>query len=97
MHPTVKPVALIADAMRDCSKRGGLVLDPFMGSGTSLIAAERTERRVSGLELDPLYVDTAVRRWQAFTGEPAVHVESGLEFAKVEHIRRTDVRPSAKI
>ena len=59
MHPTVKPVALVADALRDCSKRGGLILDPFVGSGTTLVAAERTGRVACGLELDPLYIDTA--------------------------------------
>lgn len=80
MHPTVKPTALIADAMRDCSKRGGIILDPFMGSGTTIIAAERTRRRAYGLELDPRYVDVAIRRWQAFTGRDAVHATTGLTF-----------------
>ena len=55
MHPTVKPVALVADAMRDCSRRGDIVLDPFMGSGTTIMAAERAGRRAYGLEIDPLY------------------------------------------
>ena len=68
-HPTVKPVALVADAMRDCSRRGDIILDPFMGSGTTIMAAERVGRRAYGLELDPIYVDTAVRRWQAYTGK----------------------------
>jgi DNA modification methylase len=72
VHPTVKPVALVADAMRDCSRRGDIVLDPFMGSGTTILAAERVGRRGYGLELDPLYVDTAVRRWQAFTKRDAI-------------------------
>ena len=71
MHPTVKPVALVADAIKDCSKRGGIVLDPFAGSGTILIAAERTGRRARALELDPGYVDVAIRRWQSFTGKNA--------------------------
>jgi DNA modification methylase len=62
MHPTVKPVALVADAIKDCSRRGGLVLDPFCGSGTILIAAERTGRKARALEIDPNYVDVAVRR-----------------------------------
>jgi DNA modification methylase len=70
-HPTVKPVALVADAMRDCSRRGDIVLDLFMGSGTTILAAERVGRRGYGLELDPLYVDAAVRRWQAYTGRDA--------------------------
>ncbi len=71
MHPTVKPVAMVMDAIRDCSRRGGIVLDPFGGSGTTLIAAERTGRDARVLEIDPLYVDVTVRRWQAVTGEAA--------------------------
>jgi DNA modification methylase len=63
MQPTVKPVSLVADAIKDCSKRGGLVLDPFCGSGTILIAAEKTGRRARAIELDPVYVDVAIRRW----------------------------------
>src|SRR6266853_3831365 len=80
LHPTVKPVALVADALRDCSSRGEIVLDAFLGSGTTLIAAERTGRICRGLELDPLYVDTAVRRWQALTGQHAQHAGSGRLF-----------------
>jgi DNA modification methylase len=72
MHPTVKPVALVADAIKDCSRRGGLVLDAFSGSGTIFIAAERTGRRARALEIDPAYVDVAIRRWQEFTGKPAL-------------------------
>src|SRR5262249_22402280 len=72
MHPTVKPVALLADAIKNCSRRGGLVLDPFSGSGTILIAAEKTGRKARALEIDPTYVDVAVRRWQAYTGKSAV-------------------------
>jgi DNA modification methylase len=80
LHPTVKPVALIADALLDCSARGDRVLDPFLGSGSTLIAAERTGRICHGIELDPLYVDTAIRRWQRHTGGQAVHVLSGKTF-----------------
>jgi DNA modification methylase len=80
MHPTIKPVALVADALKDCSRRGGLVLDPFCGSGTILIAAERTGRKARGLEIDPIYVDVAVRRWQAYTGKSAILVGSGETF-----------------
>jgi DNA modification methylase len=80
MHPTVKPVALIADAMFDCSRRNGLILDPFVGSGTTLIAAERTGRRARAIELDPKYVDVAVRRWQTKTGRAAIHAETGQPF-----------------
>lgn len=72
MHPTVKPVAMVADAIRDCSKRGSIVLDPFCGSGTILIAAEKTGRKVRTIELDPRYVDGAIRRWEKYTGKTAV-------------------------
>jgi DNA modification methylase len=80
LHPTVKPMAMVADAILDCSARGDIVLDAFLGSGTTLIAAERTARRCYGLELDPGYVDTAVRRWQALTGRSAHHALSGRSF-----------------
>ena len=65
MHPTVKPVALVADVIKDASSRGDLVLDAFGGSGSTLVAAERTKRRAALIEIDPFYVDTAIRRWQA--------------------------------
>ena len=80
LHPTVKPVAMVADAILDCSARGDIVLDAFLGSGTAVIAAERTGRRCCGLELDPAYVDTIVRRWQALTGGSAFHSTSGRRF-----------------
>ena len=80
LHPTVKPVGLIADAILDASRRGEIVLDGFLGSGTAVIAAERTGRRCFGLELDPAYVDVILRRWQAYSGTPARHAESGLTF-----------------
>ena len=79
-HPTVKPLAMVIDAIKDCSKRRGVVLDPFFGSGTTLLAAEKTGRIGRGIELDPHYVDVAVRRWQTLTGESAVHADSGLTF-----------------
>jgi hypothetical protein len=81
LHPTVKPVALVADAIMDCTARGDIVLDAFLGSGSTVIAAERVGRQCYGLELDPLYVDTIVRRWQAYTGERARHA-SGLLFSE---------------
>jgi DNA modification methylase len=90
LHPTVKPVALVADAILDCSARGDLILDPFLGSGTTIIAAERTGRRGHGIELDPAYVDTVVRRWQKFTGLEAVDQVSGLTFTKREEEARHD-------
>jgi DNA modification methylase len=80
LHPTVKPVAMVADAILDCSARGDIVLDAFLGSGTTLIAAERTGRRCHGMELDPAYVDTSVRRWQKLTGGSARHAASGRSF-----------------
>ncbi len=78
MHPTVKPVAMVADAIKDCSKRGGIVLDSFAGSGTTVIAAEKTGRVAHALELDPKYVDVAARRWEAYAGKTARHAETGL-------------------
>jgi DNA modification methylase len=80
LHPTVKPVAMVADAILDCSSRGDVVLDPFLGSGTTLIAAERVGRRCFGIEIDPAYVDTIIRRWQAFTGDAARHATTGEVF-----------------
>ena len=84
LHPTVKPVAMIADALYDCSNRGQWVLDPFLGSGSTLIAAERTGRHCAGIELDPLYIDTAIRRWQRHTGLDAVHATTGQTFSQTE-------------
>ena len=72
MHPTVKPVAMIADAMRDCSNRSGLVLDVFGGSGSTLIAAEDCGRKARLLELDPVYCDTIIERWEQLTGRKAL-------------------------
>jgi ParB-like chromosome segregation protein Spo0J len=80
MHPTVKPVALVVDAIKDCSRRSGVILDPFGGSGTTLIAAERTGRIARIAELDPAYVDLTIRRWEALTGEHAVDGKTGLPF-----------------
>ncbi len=80
LHPTVKPVQLIADAMLDASALGDVVLDPFLGSGTTMIAAERTGRICYGMELDPTYVDTAIRRWQVYTGKRARHALTGRAF-----------------
>ncbi len=75
---------MVADAILDCTARGDIVLDGFLGSGTTVIAAERTGRRCFGLELDPLYVDTIVRRWQAYTGEQARLASSGRSFDELE-------------
>jgi DNA modification methylase len=93
MHPTVKPVALVADAIKDCSSRGALVLDPFCGSGTILVAAERTGRKARAMEIDPAYVDVAVRRWQDYTGKAAVLAASGETFESIEEQR--SAKPAA--
>jgi DNA modification methylase len=74
----------VADAIKDCSHRAGLVLDPFCGSGTILIAAERTGRKARALEIDPNYVDVAVRRWQAYAGKSAALAGSGETFEATE-------------
>ena len=84
MHPTVKPVALVADAILDCSKRGAIVLDSFGGSGTTLIAAERTGRRGRMMDLDPVYVDVTVRRFQKLIGENVIHADTHLTFDETE-------------
>lgn len=83
MHPTVKPTQLIADAILDASPRTGHVLDPFAGSGSTILAAERTGRTAYAMELSPLYVDVAIKRFEAATGISAVHAASGLCFAEL--------------
>jgi DNA modification methylase len=83
-HPTAKPVALIADAIKDCTRRGDVVLDTFSGSGSTIMAGERVGRHARALEIEPRFVDVAIRRWQAFTGRDAFHAESGLSFDEIE-------------
>jgi DNA modification methylase len=83
LHPTVKPVALIADIILDASPRGGVILDPFGGSGSTLVAAEVTCRQARLVELDPLYVDTIIARLEALTGVQAVHAGTGLTFREM--------------
>jgi DNA modification methylase len=99
-HPTVKPVAMITDAIRDCSRRGDLILDPFCGSGTVFLAAERSGRRARAIEIDPHYCDVAIRRWQTRTGKSATHVESGTSFAEREEqtseLAKSEVRHACK-
>jgi DNA modification methylase len=82
LHPTVKPVAMIADAIRDCSNRGGLILDPFGGAGTTLIAAERTGRRARVIEINSAFVDLSIERWQRLTGGIAVNADTGQPFTR---------------
>ena len=100
MHPTVKPVALIADAIRDVSHRGDIVLDSFGGSGTTMIACERVDRVCYSIELDPLYVDTAVIRWMKLTGRQATLESTGQTFANVAYSRASEpqfeVNPRAR-
>ena len=104
MHPTVKPVALVADAMRDCSMKREIVLDTYLGSGTTVLAAEKTGRQGLGMEYDPAYVDVAVRRWQAYARADAILVGDGRTFDEIEADRvgskttpnlGTPVRPQA--
>ena len=79
-HPTVKPVAMIADAIKDCTRRGDVILDGFGGSGSTMLACERVGRSARLIEFEPRFVDVAVRRWQSFTGRDAVHAASRLHF-----------------
>jgi len=83
LHPTVKPVKLVADAILDCSTRNGIILDAFCGSGTTMLAAERTGRRGYGIELDPQYCDVIIQRMQSATGVEAVHFQTGEKFSSV--------------
>ncbi|WP_037507468.1 DNA modification methylase [Rhizorhabdus wittichii] len=91
MHPTVKPVALIADAMRDCSRRGDIILDCFGGSGSTLIAAQKTGRVARLMEIDPAYCDVIVRRWEAFTGKRATLAATGQTFEEVAELRLNEL------
>jgi DNA modification methylase len=83
MHPTVKPVALVVDAIKDCSRRAEIVYDPFVGSGTTIIAAQKSRRVARAIEIDPAYVDVAIRRWQRLTGEQAVHAGTDQSFSEI--------------
>ena len=92
-HPTVKPTAMLEDALLDLTNRGDLVIDPFLGSGSTLIAAEATGRVCRGVELDPLYVDVIIRRYEAATGDPAVLVETGETFQALGARRAREAAP----
>jgi DNA modification methylase len=94
MHPTVKPVRLVEDAILDCSKRRGLVLDAFVGSGTTLIAAERAGRRAFGLEYEPRYVDLTLHRFRTFTGIEPLHVKTGFT---LEELAKDSTEPRKPI
>ena len=91
MHPTVKPVALVVDAIKDCSRRAEIVFDPFVGSGTTIIAAQKSRRVARAIEIDPTYVDVATRRWQKLTGEQAIHAVAGQTFNEIT-IERSNQR-----
>ncbi len=95
-HPTAKPVSLVADALKDCTRRGDIVLDTFCGSGTTIMAAERVGRYTRALEIEPRFVDVAVRRWQAFSRRDAVHVQSGLSFDETAVGRLRRRRPRSR-
>ena len=97
MHPTVKPVALVADAIRDCSRRGETVLDPFGGSGTTLIAAEKTGRRARLIEFDPAYCDQILRRFERVTGEQPRLAATGQAFEVVAEERSAITAPALAI
>ncbi|MGQ7830772.1 site-specific DNA-methyltransferase [Altererythrobacter sp. Z27] len=89
-HPTPKPIPLVEDALLDVTNRGDIVLDPFMGSGTTILAAENTGRICRGIELDPKYVDRTIRRWERETGIPAIHIETGLTFDELTRVRLSE-------
>lgn len=93
-HPTVKPTAMVADAIKDCTRRRDIVLDTFSGSGTTILAAERVGRCAYALELEPKYVDVSIRRWQAFTGRDAILLETGRTFDEVASDRATPTTQS---
>jgi len=95
-HPTVKPVKLVADAIRDCSKRGDIILDPFMGSGTTVLAAESIGRQAYGLDVDPLYVDVAIRRWQEFSKRDATLAGTRKTFDEVAASRQRAKREGGR-
>ena len=87
MHPTVKPVALVKDAIMDCSRRGGIVLDMFGGSGTTLVAAEKTGRIGRLIEYDEIYCDTIIRRYETLSGRPATLASTNEEFELIAERR----------
>ncbi|HVR90566.1 MAG TPA: DNA methyltransferase [Novosphingobium sp.] len=95
-HPTTKPVEMIADAILDCSERGGLILDPFLGSGTTLLAAEQTGRRGAGIEIDPHYVDLAAGRISRLAKAPIIHTGSGLTFDEIKVARAAESKGDSK-
>lgn len=96
LHPTVKPVKLIEDAILDCSRRDEIILDPFLGSGSTLIACEKTKRRCFGIELSPRYVDVTIHRWQQWTGGQAVHKGMGKPYNDITTTRKQEKNHGSK-
>jgi DNA modification methylase len=94
-HPTPKPVAMVADAIRDCSNQRDIVLDPFGGGGSTLMAAERTGRVARIMEIEPRYVDVMIRRWENKTGNQAILAASGMPFLAVAAARAADAGKEA--
>jgi len=97
MHPTVKPVAMIADAIRDVTRRAEIVMDPFAGSGTTVIAAEKTGRHARVMEYDPGYSDVIARRWQKYTGKTATLDRTDRTFEEIEIERCAVAQPSTEV
>jgi DNA modification methylase len=97
MHPTVKPLALVKDALLDCTTKGDVVLDLFGGSGTTLVAAETAGRRARVMELDPKYADVIIRRWEAMSGKEATHEALGLTFRSLSFGRPEKTPPPARV
>jgi DNA modification methylase len=83
MHPTVKPVQMLADAILDVTRRGEVVLDLFLGSGSTLMACEQTNRICHGVEIDPAYIQVIIKRWEKSTGKTAIRESDGLTFQEV--------------
>ena len=96
LHPTVKPLALVLDAILDLSNRGDVIMDPFGGSGTTLIAAQEAGRKARLIELVPRYADVAIQRWQQRTGETAIELGSGMSFAELARERRQETPPDVR-
>lgn len=97
LHPTLKPVRMLSDAIRDVTRRGDVVLDSFAGAGSTLIAAEKTGRRSVSIELDPIYVDTILKRFEKEFGVEAVHAGTGLTFSQLSEERRSEGLPEAEM
>jgi DNA modification methylase len=91
-HPTIKPVRLYAEILKDCTRPQNIALDCFGGSGTLLLASEQVGRRARVMELDPKYADVSIRRWQKYTGQDAVHIGCGITFDELREIRSRPVR-----